>query len=250
MKPLILATFATFGLAAGAQAATNVPLPAGFGDASFRALCGEGGGGSQGCEQAVIQILGGDGDGGGRATDELRVQDLAPNADGDLKPSNSAFAQFAYNDLESYAFNIAFNAANDTLTFVFDIDNVVGTETLVGSEALDGFSTLFIRTNGRSPQGDVTLSNLVVDGLSVGSLTGRPGYIAVTDLDANDDFAISGNVAFAFGTGVPRSSPLAEFKFTDYTFDAAPVPLPAGLPLLLAGLGAFGVARRFRSKAA
>ena len=40
------------------------------------------------------------------------------------------------------------------------------------------------------------------------------------------------------------SSTAAGVAYGDFRFDVAQVPLPATLPLLLAGLGAFGVARR------
>lgn len=241
MKTLILAAIASVGFAASSYAATQVPLRAGFDDTDFRTLCAAGGGGNQGCETAVVQIRGGDGDGGGAAESELVIQDFAPNASGDLKPVNREAIGFALADETSYRFKVEFIAAKDKIKLNFGGTKIEAIETLTG------FETLFIRTNGRDEAGDVVLSDLKVNGLALDPLSGRPGYVAITDFDLSRNLLITGEATFDFfGGRRPNSSPIAEFKFTDVAFDAAPVPLPAGLPLLLAGLGALGVAKRFK----
>jgi len=81
---------------------------------------------------------------------------------------------------------------------------------------------------------------------------------------ASEAFTLANPLSGVFGVrfdveavdGSPNFTGLAEVLFSDAVIAGAvelepapmsPVPLPAGLPLLLAGLGALGIARRIRS---
>lgn len=93
------------------------------------------------------------------------------------------------------------------------------------------------------------------------------GAVPLTDLQnavGTDPFAVEASFAgsfFGIGGSLPQQAVLFGADVT-YTFDAAesgggdmgggdgqpsPVPLPAGLPLLMVALGAFGLARRRRT---
>ncbi|MEL7026256.1 MAG: spondin domain-containing protein [Pseudomonadota bacterium] len=69
--------------------------------------------------------------------------------------------------------------------------------------------------------------------------------------DENGVVALAGNVDFLFGTDIPTggsigSVPGSRTLLATINVDLAPIPLPAGAPLLLVGLGALGLAKRWR----
>lgn len=69
-----------------------------------------------------------------------------------------------------------------------------------------------------------------------------PGYIGFYGIIADTAFS-----SLTFTSNNDGTFTDDDIRIDDVTFaDVAPIPLPAGLPLLLAGLGAFGIARSRR----
>ncbi|WP_308916924.1 choice-of-anchor W domain-containing protein [Jannaschia sp. LMIT008] len=218
--------------------ATQVNFPASYGDAQFRAECGANGNGTQGCETAVAQVLGGDGEGGGQRFNELKLVDVV----GGVVQGQPAGTQAQF-DLanQSYRFSLDFDASTDILSLTF------GGTTITRSDDLAGTRSLFIRN--RNDRGSVSVSNLMLGGMSLDGLPGSgTNYTAIGGVDFTSGFSLTGDIAFDF-TGsnkTPNAATIVEFKFTD--LDVAPIPLPAGGLLLLGGLGALGAMRARRTR--
>ena len=128
-------------------------------------------------------------------------------------------------------------------------------------------SGLFYVEQVGSSAGEVTLQ-------FVNPLTSITGYFEIridnaAATSSTDHYFIPGEKVYPFIVAGPGSSPTQTFSGSsfvdvrqafgpeqDYFFDwtrfeippASPIPLPAGLPLLAAGLGAFGLVRLRRSQ--
>ena len=142
---------------------------------------------------------------------------------------------------------------------------------------VEDFFTSNATSEGTASSGTFTA---LIDGVAVSESGGGnvrgPFNIAVNDLDPNDLLVGFGSMSFpsvATGDQVTFSASGLRFAYTDplpgiadgpfqalmvdfnavaisdtVSIDLAPIPLPAGLPLLLAGLGGLGLlARRQRS---
>lgn len=133
--------------------------------------------------------------------------------------------------------------ASETLQYALDartdslvtLANNAGTLSTVAPLTLDG-ERLRFNNNG----GFEILSDFEGDNLALALLGGGGGDSTLYTIDLTSGIA---TIAGDPGNGAFRS-------FAAQTGDVAPVPLPAGIPLILTGLGALGIARATRRKTA
>lgn len=135
------------------------------------------------------------------------------------------------------------NVFGNGLTFIND---VFGT-TLTGPTSTGASSITAAGLLSEFGAGPANLAGLnAVDGATLASLGGATSVY--------DDGAISTVLTFAFGAGnvtflgydwfAGQDADWAAVQDIAVNLDASPIPLPAGMPLLLVGLGALGIARR------
>lgn len=141
---------------------------------------------------------------------------------------------------------------------LYTIDVVTGMATSVGIIGFDNVFALSFDTSGNlfgiSDNTDQLLS--IDTGTGAGSVIGATGVNSVFDLaydpDSDAFFASGAGVdsLFSVDTGTGALSLIGSYSNGNATnvaglaFGVAAIPVPASLPLLLLGLGAFGVMRR------
>lgn len=132
-----------------------------------------------------------------------------------------------------YALTFSSAVTSVSVSFGFLTDNP-GLPQYLGREAIFGFVADLTRL---LPHDITYVSN---DSTFVG------GVITPNDAEnrASGVITYSGAAFNSFGFSHTQDPRLLGFVITGVTAEIAPVPLPAGLPLLLAGLAAFGVVRR------
>ncbi len=196
-------------------------------DGDFTTACSEGGY-TLACEDGVAEIRGGNGSASG--DQEMNVR--TPSGGTGFSGVNGQYDLVSGEVLD---LEVAYDATLGALSL-----DLGGTEISVAAD-LSEVDTLYIRNSSRGG-GSLTLTDLMLDGFSLGSVTDEGvNYIVVSDFDFSSSFSLTGLATFTFGAGDRLGSNLAaQFKFTDLV---APVPLPASLALMLAGLGILGAAR-------
>jgi hypothetical protein len=147
-------------------------------------------------------------------------------------------------------------------TFTVDLANnrisssLPGATTLTRAYAADPVINafrIFVRDDATAVNGvqagDIWLTNLVVNGTSLGTVTtkGQTGFNAftVTGVDVGTLYTLSGTINL-FGT-MSTSQEANRIEIT--AGYVPPIPVPAALPLLLAGLGGLVVVARRRKAA-
>ncbi len=144
------------------------------------------------------------------------------------------------------AFSFGFDASLSELFFDVGGDRLTYG---VASDALASFNAFGIRVDGRDTsrgdEGDVYLSDLSLNGMNLGDLSGvnSASVMLISDIDYTQDFTLTGSYLFDY-TGLSQgegagSRPQVNFKLAEI----APVPLPASALLLLVGIGGFGALR-------
>lgn len=123
--------------------------------------------------------------------------------------------------------------------FIFNTDNP--TASIFFNEASSDATFALLSNNGSA-----TFTSLL-KGLVVETFTASIAFPEQTGPDGDNIFGFTGSV---FDEIRIVSSGSTGYSLDNLAFnaaDVAPVPLPAGLPMLLAGLGAFGLVRRKRA---
>lgn len=145
--------------------------------------------------------------------------------------------QFDWNNAETETFWLNFDADNNKITYS------LGGETMkyMASESF-GFSDLFIRAHA-SNENESFLSNLMINGSSIGSAYSNGGgvdVLHVNGLDFSRNFSLTGNAMLAWqGPFNPQDA-----GFSLQFIQA--VPEPAEALMLLAGIAVIGMFSRLR----
>ena len=140
----------------------------------------------------------------------------------------------------AYNFDAAYDAMQSVGSFTFSLDSSLD-DNFNGGLRSDNVKYTF----GGFGAGEVFTFNVDID---------RDN--SNTTEDYRSRFLPGGSAVVSFDNGIVDGfafdlTPTADNNSSPYIYsgsstDVAPVPLPAGLPLLLAGLGAFGLVRRAR----
>ncbi|WP_308916935.1 VPLPA-CTERM sorting domain-containing protein [Jannaschia sp. LMIT008] len=160
-------------------------------------------------------------------------------------PSNRNAAEYNWAP-GSYDFSFTVDLANDVLTTTLP-GLAPLTRAFTSDDAINAFR---ISVVDRDANGEVWLSDLSVNGESLGDVTDAndEGFqtFFVTGLASASTYSVTGtlNLSGSFGNSQERS----KLDIVAGATDLPPVPVPAALPLLLAGLG--GIAALGRRKAA
>jgi len=152
------------------------------------------------------------------------------------------------------AFDFSFNFDSNANTLGYQLD---GTSAAVGANAtyapdptINAFKLSVI---DRDSTGDIWLTNLVVNGSSLGDVTSASdeGWLdfMIRDVDVSSGmFAVSGTINRTGTFG--GSQEASRIELVAGTLPMSAVPVPAALPLMLAGFGALGIVARRNRKAA
>jgi hypothetical protein len=167
----------------------------------------------------------------------------------------------------------AFRLSDDGVTFSFFNPQSRGTPeqfTSVAGPILGGLSASGLQIGGGGASAfsfDFSVSHAVaLDGYTITNQLGSGVTLSIADgsstLTSGNDVSTTGSFAFdgapldlevgttysvSFAdTGAAKQAVIEAFDFTKPA-DMAPIPVPAGLPLLLGGLAAFGLLRRARA---
>ncbi len=135
--------------------------------------------------------------------------------------------------------------------------------TTVAYDVLDGTwnaMKIITRAQNRTNKGGQSIFDDAETALTIDTVNGMAlatAYQQTSGLDAYDEHTlvfdggapiteVGGTIRFAWDAGMWDSSPNSSMAFIvkGGTVELAPIPLPAGLPLLLAGMGALGFLRR------
>lgn len=238
--PFLLGTFLALPLVAPKPAMGAYVVERFTGDSTFTTRCG-----GTACEFAVSE--GRAGNVGTTGTFEV-VQGVPTTLTGPEQTAGGGTAQFAGwpNDA---SWSLTYNASGQTLTFTVPGSNPTPLTAL--NLDLSQATGIFVRVAGFSltETGEITdLSfNSDTDGtLNLGSLGPATGsgpaaeYLAFAGFDTMANWTLSGVATLIGGS---QARPSFQIKMTD----AAVVPIPAALPLMLtglAGLGYLGYRRR------
>lgn len=134
-------------------------------------------------------------------------------------------------------------ATDFTITFTDDNAN-----NLLDIDEITGFSGISLLSGGNPVvTGDIVLSIDTVAGISVGGIV--PGA-TIAPLNNPWAFADSGGPLGPLQATIAITSSVHNYSIDLDDTGATPVPLPAGLPLLLAGVGGLGLMAQRKRKAA
>jgi len=148
--------------------------------------------------------------------------------------------------------NLTWLDGDNTFAFTIDLDNDLLTSTVNGNTALTRAYTdnpvinAFKVTLSNRDDGDISISNLVINGTNVGDFTGA-GFLdfTVTGLAPSTLFNLSGAINRSGSFGISQELSRVEFV----AGSVAPIPLPAAAWMLIAGLGGLAAVARKRRAA-
>lgn len=185
------------------------------------------------CEIAVAQGRSGNNDTNNPLSGDWEINLAADGNAGDNR-------QFDWTDTPT-----AFSLTKTGTNLVFDIGGFKDSETF----ELSGLRSIAIRARGET-DGAVKLTDLsfathVLPDIDTTGATGNVSWIWFNVADSSADWTLSGNALLGNGTG-RTSNQAFQIKLTDIGV----VPLPAGMWLLLSGVGGLGLLRRIKARAA
>jgi hypothetical protein len=163
---------------------------------------------------------------------------------------NRAGQNYTWVSPGAFDFTFTVDLANDLLTS--SLPGATLTRAYAADPVINAFR-IVVRDDATAVNGmqagDIWLTNLVVNGTSLGDVTskGTPGFNAftVTGVDVGSLYTLSGTINL-FGT-MSTSQEANRIEIT--AGYVPPIPVPAALPLLLAGLGGLAFVARRRKTA-
>lgn len=232
--------------ATGAAAAPIAVVLPGY-DAIFPGRCAVNGN-PFACEQAVPEIRNGD---GGTSAAQAEWNN-GPNTGAPASVVNitGRNAQTQIWNGTPYAFSLAYDSVTDLLRLGVNLGDGQGFRNADYTVDLAPSRTMYIRAVSRNTTApDTVLSNLVLNGFPLGTLTAGSNApsLEISNFNWNQPWTLTGSIAMS-RVDTSNSRPSVQFKLT--YLDPVGVPEPAALALLatgLFGLAALAVARRRRA---
>lgn len=186
---------------------------------------------------------------------EMQVLDFSGNLNGSV-PANGT-ANFAWANNTTYSFSMEFNPTNGQLRYTLGnttINAIIANTTLI--------QDMFFKTQANSAGTTLTVSNLVVNGTSMGSAVSSASFantnqqvdylwIRGLTVGASNTFTMSGNINMSWTGPTPPSNTntVAYFKFGRVTRPDALVPEPGAMALCGISLLMLGLVKRRKAVA-
>lgn len=248
MHRTFLLVLALVSAMAGSASAASFGVTSFVGDAKFNEICRLETTNNQECENAIGEFRGGNGATNGTFERSLNL----PGTFGVVQGQNTWVTG------ATRAFSMSYDGIDTLSLMLAGVPTISMGPSIPAFGGLGGANTMFIRVRNDSATNTMSLTSMMLDGMSVGNLvsgqatddggtvgegsTGA-GYLRIDGFDFSQAWTLTGDVQLTWTGAIPTQSRLdANFKVATIPSE---VPLPAAGWLLIAGLGGLGALRRF-----